>query len=320
MYNRGMQKDSSIAQDHSFAEFEKIQPWRFYWDYVRIIVVIAFAVYLSEGVSFWFYPMSFVLIFNRLTALALLGHEGVHRLLSRNIKWNDFVGRYLCHFPSFISRSRYSALHIRHHRFVGHGYDPDVFIYQDFPKPFWPWLFSETWRGLFGVTFYHFYKYFNDAFGYFKKIDNANEADKRFQAKDGLQLLMFWAIVFTIFGYFDAIKYLMLYWVLPIILGTPYTLFLSVMQHGPMRTTHPPEEQSRTIVGNPLLIWLLFPLNVNYHGEHHYNPNVPHYRLKEFGDHLLMLREQGEAIPLMWRQTMWQAAKELWSDSRPLEN
>lgn len=55
--------------------------------------IIAFAIYLSLGVSYWFYPVSLFLIGTTQRALTNVLHESTHKVLAKNRAINWFAGR-----------------------------------------------------------------------------------------------------------------------------------------------------------------------------------------------------------------------------------
>jgi fatty acid desaturase len=64
---------------------------------------------------------------------AALMHEAAHRLLFRNRKANDFVGRWLLGFPSFTPIDAYRRGHMAHHREEFGPDEPDIPLYRGYP-------------------------------------------------------------------------------------------------------------------------------------------------------------------------------------------
>jgi fatty acid desaturase len=64
---------------------------------------------------------------------AALMHEAAHRLLFRNRKVNDFVGRWLLGFPSFTPIDAYRRGHMAHHRDEFGPDEPDIPLYRGYP-------------------------------------------------------------------------------------------------------------------------------------------------------------------------------------------
>ena len=47
---------------------------------------------------------------------AILGHEAAHKLLFTNKRWNDWVGRWVVAYPSFVPLDAYRRGHFSHHK------------------------------------------------------------------------------------------------------------------------------------------------------------------------------------------------------------
>src|SRR5262245_45156276 len=92
--------------------------WRSIVDIASSWSVVALAVALAVYHSWCWYPVSALIIANRILALSLLCHEGLHGNIHRWRALNDFVGRYFCAIPTFISFSKYRRLHFVHHGMV----------------------------------------------------------------------------------------------------------------------------------------------------------------------------------------------------------
>ena len=208
--------------------------------------------------------------------LALFGHDSAHGLLAENKRTNEFIGRYFCHFPFFISHSKYRAQHILHHRFIGSYVDVDKNLYSDFPTTYKKYLFR---------CFKNFItlKTLREAFGYFTDLSTIyNKSLRRSDFKSDLpQFLLFWVSIFSFFIYFDLTYYLIYYWLLPLFLSYPYIEFVNALQHAPIRSANP--RFSRNVYGE-WYVPILLPLNINFHGLHHADPSIPFYNLKYNSD------------------------------------
>lgn len=86
--------------------------------------LIAFAVFLCVGVSWWFFPLSALLIGTTHRFLAHLLHESSHKTLARNPVVNFLGGTVLSGYLTFQLQGPYRNTHVGlHHRSLG---DPDV--------------------------------------------------------------------------------------------------------------------------------------------------------------------------------------------------
>ncbi|MBN8540698.1 MAG: fatty acid desaturase [Deltaproteobacteria bacterium] len=260
-----------------------ILPWRAGYDIVVSWLVIVGAWYVVLAVSWWLYPIACIVIANRILALSLICHEGLHRSLHPNNWLNDFLGRYFCAFPTFISFSKYRRLHLLHHSSVGSDrWDPDRHLYDFYPRSKLEFLKSLCARVLTLRTAYDFVLYYTEY----------PEALRRKRLGDGSLFVTSPRSDFLPFVFFQVTtlglvvglgilpEYLLLY-LLPLMLITqPYVMLMGGLQHGPLPTASS-ENVSRTVTGSKIYMWLLLPLDINYHAEHHLDPSVPHYWLKQ---------------------------------------
>ncbi|MBN8540705.1 MAG: fatty acid desaturase [Deltaproteobacteria bacterium] len=110
--------------------------WRCVYDITFAWFAIAACWFLVLSISWWLYPLACPIIANRLLALSLIGHEGLHRTVYGNSWANDWLARYFCAFPTLISFSKYRRLHLLHHSSAGCDHcDPDRHLYDFYPRP-----------------------------------------------------------------------------------------------------------------------------------------------------------------------------------------
>jgi len=87
--------------------------------YAQTIAIVVLAVHFDNWLV-WI--AAFILMGRALAQFTALMHEAAHRLLFRDRKVNDFVGRWLLGFPAFRSIDAYRRGHMAHHR---DEYTPD---------------------------------------------------------------------------------------------------------------------------------------------------------------------------------------------------
>jgi fatty acid desaturase len=98
--------------------------------YVQTIGIIVAAVWIDN----WFvWILAFLLMGRAHAQFAALMHEAAHRLLFRNKKVNDWVGRWLLGFPSFTPTDLYRRGHMAHHREEFGPDEPDIPLYRGYP-------------------------------------------------------------------------------------------------------------------------------------------------------------------------------------------
>lgn len=240
-------------------------------------VIIVLAIYLGNR-FFFIYPLAFIIIANRQFANYLVGHEGVHGLISKNKLINDTVGKYLCLFPIYVSFDTYKTYHQSHHSFLGTNLDPDKKLYDFYPKKRSTFILTTLSYFLTGGMMRDFFIYFTPFYVIYK-----SKSIKKIFSGDALSYLVFNLIVLVSVFYFNmGIQYL-LFWILPLIFFIPYYYFVSALQHG-LINLKGEELNSRNIIGNAFLMEILLPCRTNYHGIHHQYPTVAFYNLKKVYD------------------------------------
>ena len=79
------------------------------------------------------YVVAFVLMGRAHAQIAALMHEAAHRLLFRNRRANDLVGRWLLGYPALTNVDGYRRVHMAHHRQEFGLDEPDIALYQGYP-------------------------------------------------------------------------------------------------------------------------------------------------------------------------------------------
>lgn len=98
------------------------------WIYAALIdwtiVILAIS---SCYLSIWFLPIAFLIVGNRQHALAILGHDGAHKLVvQHNKKLNDFLTNLFAWYPLSICMEEYRRFHFDHHRHTNTENDPEI--------------------------------------------------------------------------------------------------------------------------------------------------------------------------------------------------
>src|SRR5215471_4948256 len=100
------------------------------WDALFVWGIIVVAIAGACVVDRWYaYTLAIVVIGGRQNALATLAHEGWHGLLFASRRRNHFAGAWLYAYPIGILYDHDRERHLRHHREVGHTFDPDWINY-----------------------------------------------------------------------------------------------------------------------------------------------------------------------------------------------
>src|SRR5688572_16524721 len=91
---------------------------------------IALAVWIGHPLA---YAAAIVLMGPAFARFAILGHEAAHKLLFTNKRWNDWVGRWLVAYPSFVPLDAYRRGHFSHHKDEFGPGEPDMNLYNGYP-------------------------------------------------------------------------------------------------------------------------------------------------------------------------------------------
>jgi fatty acid desaturase len=262
--------------------------WRPAWDILACYVPIAIAIYLCQQ-SLWIYPIAALVIANRILALSLLCHEGLHGNLCQNRVWNDRIGRWFCAFPSIISFTRYRRVHFMHHQALGDSrWDPDLHLYNRYPRSGMRFLGENLVRLISLKTLWSFLQYYTDIPDLFQNSQpGLGFNSKNAKDRDFGRFLLFLAGVAIVATATHTWTELALYWLLPVfVILQPYVLLMGGLQHGPIPETSSRELKSRTISGPKWLMEIVLPCDINFHSEHHLSPSIPHYWLRKHSNSL----------------------------------
>lgn len=278
-----------------------LKQWRAFYDVAACWTVIGLAIGSVVHFSNWLYPWAAILISNRVLALSLLCHEAIHGNLHPNRFVNDWIGRYLCGFPALVSLSKYRRLHLLHHSAVGSKkWDPDIHLYDFYPTSARRYALKQI-VDLFSLrTFGSFLSYYTDL------PDCLNKNKQWHKDHDFGRFMIFHLLLFGLLISLEFSFEYFVFWILPILMITqPYVLLMGGLQHGPVGDR--PNDTSRTIIGAKWYMWLLLPCDINFHGEHHCRPSIPHYYLHDFS---IECAQDGVAL---WKTSYQGALRDLFT-------
>ncbi len=191
--------------------------WRPFFDIGICYATMAAAIYLSYR-SMYFYPLSALILANRILALSLLSHEAIHGSLFQNHKMNNFFGRWFCAFPTCISFSKYRKLHLLHHRALGNTtYDPDFILYKDYPIKITTYLLQNlkdllTFKTL--RKFIDYYTEINDVV--FSKENIISKIKKNRMNGDFVEFILFYVGVFSMLFLCGVFQFYVLFFLIPL--------------------------------------------------------------------------------------------------------
>lgn len=262
-----------------------LKPWRSISAILIDWTIIILCVVACVRISYWLYPLAFVIIGSRFHALEAMLHEATHYRLHPSKRINEFIGE-LSVWPMGLSLFLYRKVrHFAHHKNIGTVRDSHVFLsYEkqadrfDLPKPAVQLLKNcltvavkfpaEVWVG---------------------QIYATSRLLPRLSKKLGwswisFQLLLAIGIVVgsIIFGLQIAGMYL-LFFVAPLMWVAVFSRHMRLLtEHFGIPANQlnlVPGSETRTVLVSWPMRVLFWPHNLNYHIEHHWYPSVPFYNL-----------------------------------------
>jgi fatty acid desaturase len=230
--------------------------------YAQTVAIVVLAVRLDN----WFaWIAAFVLMGRAHAQFAALMHEAAHRLLFRNRKLNDFVGRWLLGFPAFTPIDAYRRGHMAHHRDEFGPDEPDIPLYRGYP------ISSASMRR----------KLVRDATGrtgwkLFKGLLGAVRSQNppvRFQARAivACQLVL---IAIGIALHHPWVYFIL--WLAPYLtVWRVINRLRSIAEHGGMQRCKDRRLTTHSVEQSPLSRFFVVPFHIGWHLAHHVDAGVP---------------------------------------------
>jgi len=256
------------------------------WDLLFVWGIIAGAAAIALIVNRWYaYALAIVVIGGRQNALATLAHEGWHGLLFSSRRMNQLAGAWLYSYPIGILYHHDRERHLRHHREVGHDYDPDWINYtnrhRENPARVLWYLASLLFGRLLFSSLLSFVSRGRPRIA----LESGNAAIKEDHPGvfgELLRVLLIQGVLFTATMLVSQRwwTYLLL-WVLPLsTFAGFFANFRAFIEHVTGRDNVAPEQRLRDIKAGPVERFFMAPSHFNYHALHHAHPSIPHYNLK----------------------------------------
>ncbi len=236
--------------------------------YVQTIAIVVIAAHFDHWrspVDWLVWIAAFLLMGRAHAQFAALMHEAAHRLLFRNRKVNDFVGRWLLGFPSFTPIDSYRRGHMAHHREEFGPDEPDIPLYRGYP------ISKDSMRR----------KLVRDATGQtgwklFKGLLGATRSDSapvRFQARAivGTQLVL---IAIGVALHHPWIYFIL--WLAPYLtVWRVINRLRSIAEHGGMQQSKDRRLTTHSVKQSPAARFGLVPFHIGWHLAHHVDAGVP---------------------------------------------
>ena len=194
-------------------------------------------------------------------------HEAAHRLLFRNRRANDWVGRWLLGFPSFTPIDLYRRGHMNHHRDEFGPNEPDIPLYRGYP------ISRDSLRR----------KLVRDATGQtgvklMKGLVLGVRSSKQARQIVGVQLVL---IAIGIAVGHPWIWPLL--WLLPhLTMWRVINRLRSIAEHGGMERSSDRRQTTHSIRQSPVSRFALVPYRIGWHLAHHVDSGIPMHNLPRF--------------------------------------
>jgi fatty acid desaturase len=225
--------------------------------FVEPIAVIAGAIWIAHPLG-WI--AAFLLMGRAYARFASLGHEAVHRTLFSKKGLNDWVGRWLLSYPSWVPFELYRRAHLDHHRDEMGPKEPDVALYANYP------VSSASLRR----------KLIRDATGQtgwklFKGLVRAGRKRK----PTAVRILL---CQLPILGAFIAIGrpelYFFLWWLPHQTIWRVINRLRAIAEHGGMMRSADRRQTTHHVRQGPVSTFWMVPFNIGYHLAHHVDMGV----------------------------------------------
>lgn len=252
------------------------------YDYLVIALAIALGNY-----NIWFYPLAVLIIGSRQRALATILHDASHLCLAKSKKLNYILGTYFSGYLIGQEFNVYKDSHVKgHHTHLGNpDKDPDYQYHIESGlyklKNNNHFLFKYVLRPLFllNIVSYAYYVFKNRMLQ-FKKYP-----------KQYIAMIALWIVIIGILLYFGAIKFLLLYWIVPyftsfMVIGW----FIEMAEHYPLVLNN---KKGIKMTRNRFSHWFeAFFLSIhaeNYHLTHHLQASIPYWNISKA--HKIMMKD-----------------------------
>jgi fatty acid desaturase len=252
------------------------RPWTFLGAVLLDYLWIAASILLCEAVSFWFYPLAFIIIGSRLHALSILMHDRMHSTL-----WSEQVDRWFSQIflasPVLLSHTSYKIGHMKHHRHLFTARDPDYPRVGEMARDLQNYsMAGRLWKVFLNSTL-SLSTLKRQVLGH----DGYQENNQIMPRNEHRLNLAIYLTVFILLLIQGAAYGFFLYWLLPLLIVTrTIAIFRGVIEHDWASESPDPLDNTLNHYGSAAFEFLFFPHGINYHITHHCYPFVPFYHLK----------------------------------------
>ena len=237
--------------------------------YVQTFFIIWVALELHNPIT---YVIAFLLMGRAHAQLLALMHESVHRLLFRNRKLNDFAGRWLLGYMSFVNTDGYRYVHMAHHREEFGPNEPDIPLYANYPitrASFW----RKMRRDGLGSTGFRMLR------GQFMSIFKTDPQQLNTQRKifSLHAVLLILSMIFV-----NPWVYVMLWLVPYITVWRVMNRLRSIAEHGGLRADDDRRVTTHSVKQHLFSSFFFVPFNLGWHIAHHADSGIPFRSLPKY--------------------------------------
>jgi fatty acid desaturase len=242
--------------------------------YAQTVGLIVFAIWAGP----WAWLPVFVLMGRAHAQFASLMHEAAHRLLFRNKRANDFVGRWLIGYPAFTNTDAYRRVHMAHHREEFGPDEPDIPLYANYPISTASFR-RKLVRDVTGRTGLRLLR--DQMAGITSPVPVVR--------RTLLRILFVQAVLIAVSIVLGV------WWVYPLFWLAPYLTvwrainrLRSIAEHGGLMTSKDRRVATHSVTQHWLPRFFLVPFNIGFHLAHHVDAGVPFRNLPRY--HRFLLR------------------------------
>jgi fatty acid desaturase len=257
----------------------------------QTIGVVAVAVWLNHPIT---WVAAFLLMGRAHAQFAALMHEAAHRLLFRDRKLNDWVGRWLLAYPSFTPIDLYRRAHMAHHREEFGADEPDIPLYRGYPIAANSFR-RKLVRDATGRTGWKLFR------GLLRAVPVRGAAGTEARRIVAVQLLLV--------GIAIAVGHPWVYWLLWF---APYLTvwrvinrLRSIAEHGGLQRSKDRRVTTHSVRQSFPARFALVPFHIGWHLAHHVDSGVPMRHLPEFHAELRKAGYVTDALEYPSYRTLW---------------
>jgi fatty acid desaturase len=236
-------------------------------------LVICFAIWISYC-SWYFYPLTVILIGSHQRALATLLHEASHHTIAKNRTLNFIMGTFLSGYLIVQSMSSYRKSHVEeHHAHLGvPEKDPDYQfaisqgLYKQMDTKTFCWRYIIAPLLLFKMP------------QYLKSLLTNRLLEQNYL--EVFAMVAWWLIIISVSVLGNLWQYLILFWLIPYV--TVFQIigwFVELAEHYPLMDNYVTLYMSRNRNSHFIERLLTGIHNENYHLVHHLFPSIPFWNI-----------------------------------------